>query len=190
MHKLVQRVVNRIDHLNKSIGEALVWLIPSLIVLQFSIFLADKIYQFPLTEISHSLLFLNGLMLMLAIGYTGLQRYHLCYVEDDRNLNQKPKAIINLVYSLIFILPFAFAVFGYSSGFVINGWLQENSNVLEPVYKSIIFVYAYLIALMALSIAGTAFLSLTMHDEKDPAHISEQTGEQTENLRNQENSAE
>ncbi len=190
MHKLVQRIVKRIDHLNKTIGEAFIWLIPVLIVLQFIFFLAEKIYQFPFIEMHQTMIFLNGGMLMMAVGYAALTNHHLRFSRAEKFFNKKTKAIINLLISFTIMLPLAFAVFGYSSTYLINGWQQQNSYFLEPVYKAIILVYAYLIALTALSVAGSAILSLTKLEESEPDDMSDQNGDQTKDIVSQGNSTE
>ncbi len=172
---MLERITTKIDLLNHRVGEAALWLVLAMIVFQFLIVLLSKVFGISFTPLDESIWYLNGLIFMLGAAYTLLHDRHVRVDIIYRTASSRYKAWIDFWACLIFIIPVAFMTWGLSTGFILDSWYNFSANkwILErssdsssslPLiapYKTIIWVYALLIALQAFSEAGKAWLYLS-----------------------------
>jgi len=172
---MLDRIIKGIDRLNHNIGEFAIWFVLAMVVLQFLIVILSKLYGISFTPLDESIWYLNGLIFMLGAAYTLLHGGHVRVDVIYRGASDTYKAIIDLAGSLIFLLPITFMTFGLSWGYILDSWYNFTTNewvfesadgipsslpLLSP-YKTIIWVYSFLLALAAISMAGKAWCYLT-----------------------------
>ena len=172
---MLQRITTKIDLLNHRVGEAALWLVLAMIVLQFLIVLLSKVFGISFTPLDESIWYLNGLIFMLGAAYTLLHDRHVRVDIIYRTASARYKAWIDFWACLLFIIPVACMTWGLSTGLILDSWYNFSTNewILERAdgspsslpliapYKTIIWLYALLIALQALSEAGKAWLYLS-----------------------------
>ncbi len=170
----IERIVKRIDQLNLRDGDYALWLVLLMVIVQFLIVLVSKVFNISNTGFDEIVWYCNGLIFMLGAGYTLLYNRHVRVDIFYNDRSSKYQALVDLFGSLFFILPVAAFTFGLSWNLVIVSWYNFNGGgwVLEGsdspsglpllfLFKTVIWIYAFLIALAGLSLAGKAFLYLS-----------------------------
>lgn len=193
MEKMLERIILKLDKINNQVGEKALWLVLAMILLQFSVVLLSKLYGLSFTQLDESIWYLNGLIFMLGAAYTLLHDRHVRVDIIYAEAGAKYKALVDLFGALFFILPVAFLTYGLSWNFVLDSWFNFSTGqwIIEradgsldslpllSLFKTIIWVYSFLLALSALSLAAKAILSLSGHHQTyNPAM---HTGKLTEN---------
>lgn len=183
MQKTLERISARIDRLNDWVGNKTIWLTLAMILSQFAIVILSKVYGYSFTPLDESIWYYNGLIFMLGAAYTLLHDRHVRVDIFYREAGQRYKAVVDFAGAILFLLPITFMTFGLSWGFVLDSWYNFNTGqwVLErangspsslpllSAFKTIIWVYAFLLALAAISLAIKAGLFLFgRHQDYDP----------------------
>jgi len=171
---VIERIINKIDRVNYRVGEVAIWFVLLMVVVQFLIVVVSKVFNFSNTGLDEIVWYSNGLIFMLGAGYTLLHNRHVRVDIFYNEAGYKYQALVDLFGSLCFILPVAVLTFGLSTNLVIDSWYNFNGGgwVLEGsdspsglpllfLYKTVIWVYAFLIALAGISLAGKAWLYLS-----------------------------
>lgn len=177
---MIERIISRIDGLNHKVGEGAIWFTLAMIVLQCLIVILSKVFGISFTPLDESIWYLNGLIFMLGASYTLLHNRHVRVDLIYREASDKYKARVDFWGSLLFILPVAFMTFGLSWGFILDSWYNfskgewnleraegtPTSLPLISAFKTVIWVYSFLLALAGLSLAAKAGLYLTGHRDR------------------------
>lgn len=176
---MIERIIRKIDSLNHRVGEFAIWLVLLMIIVQFGIVLVSKVFSASYSAIDETVWYCNGLIFMLGAGYTLMHNRHVRVDILYREAGQNYQALLDLLGSMFFILPVATLTFGLSWNLVIDAWYNFNGGgwVLErsdspsglPIlflYKTVIWIFAFLIALAAIALAGKAYLYLSGQRKK------------------------
>jgi len=162
----IYRIANAIDGLNTRVGNAIAWTAFLMVLIQFGIVILRYVFAFSNTALSESIWYLHGLLFMIGAGYTLLYDGHVRVDVIYREASQRYKAWIDLLGSVLFIIPLCILTVYLSWGYVINAWIVlEGSTELAGLqliflYKTVIWVFAVFVGLQALSTAIKAFLFL------------------------------
>lgn len=172
MQQMLRRIIAGIDQLNHWIGEKAIWFTLCMIIAQFAVVVISKTFGYSFTPLNESVWYFNGLIFMLGAAYTLLNDRHVRVDIFYREASDHFRALIDLIGALIFLLPVTFMTFGLSWNFVLDSWYNFNTGqwVLEraegssaslpllSAYKTVIWVYSFLLALAAISLAAKAIL--------------------------------
>lgn len=175
MRQMLERIIFKIDRLNHWIGERAIWFSLMMIIAQFAVVLLSKVFGYSFTPLDESVWYLNGLIFMFGAAYTLLNDRHVRVDIFYREAGPKYRALVDLFGALIFLLPVTFMTFGLSFDFVLDSWYNfstgqwvieraEGSPASLPLlsaFKTVIWVYSFLLALASISLAAKAFLFLT-----------------------------
>ncbi len=165
MHTLY-RIANAIDALNTRVGNAIAWTAFAMVLIQFAVVILRYVFAFSNTALSESIWYLHGLLFMIGAGYTLLYDGHVRVDVFYREASQRYKAWVDLLGSMLFIIPLCILTVWLSWGYVINAWrVLEGSTELAGLpliflYKTVIWAFALFVGLQALSIAIKALLYL------------------------------
>ena len=168
---LVMRLINFV---NRAIGNVFCWLAVAIVLVCF--WVVVERYVFSITRLWMQDLYpwLNGVMFTAVAGYALYRNDHVRVDIFFRPASERRKAALDLLGVLIFLWPFAYAVWAYSWRFVSRSW-----GLLEPsanpggmpglfVLKSFILVFAAVIALQGLAMAIRSILILAGRDDLVP----------------------
>jgi TRAP-type mannitol/chloroaromatic compound transport system permease small subunit len=156
----------RIDWLNETIGRAIAWLILLMVLLQFTIVILRYVFAIGFIPMQESVWYLHAFVFMLGAGYTLLHDAHVRVDVVYRHLPIKGKALIDLVGVLIFLLPLCGMLWWLSWGYVASSWrVLEGSGEMAGLpfiylLKSVLLVFALLLALQGVSLAIRSLLIL------------------------------
>ena len=164
--KTLYHIARAIDAINTRVGHAIAWTAFIMVLVQFAVVVLRYVFAFSNTALSESIWYLHGLLFMVGAGYTLLHDGHVRVDVIYREASTRYKAWVDLVGSLAFIVPLCILTFWLSWNYVINSWIVLEGSIelsglpLVFLYKTVIWVFALLVGLQALSTAIKAVLFL------------------------------
>ena len=96
-----------IDRFSDVVGRGVAWLALVMVVLQFSLVVMRYLFGVSAVMLDESLIYFHGSLFLFAAGYT---LKHNGHVRVDLNYRDAPthtKALVNLLGTLVFLLPLA-----------------------------------------------------------------------------------
>jgi len=171
---MLEKLCDRIDGLNTQVGRLAQWLVIYMMLVQFFVVLLRYVFSIGFIGIVESVWYSYGLLFMLGAGYTLLKDGHVRVDVFYRDMPVRKKALINFWGAILFIAPLSILTFSLSFGYVLNSWkvLEVSSEAgglpLVFAYKTVIWIFAVLLGLQAISMAGRAWLTLS-DKSSDPA---------------------
>ena len=153
----MNRIADAIDSLTGRIGRAVAWLALAIVLLQFVLVVARYLVGFGSIWLNESVLYGHATLFLMAAAWTlaagGHVRVDVFYAEAS----PRRRAVIDLIGSLLLLLPFALLLLYLSLPFAARSWAvlersQETSG-LPFVYllKTLVPVFAVLMALQGIA---------------------------------------
>lgn len=162
-------IIQMIDRINNGAGRAVAWLTAGM-VLGYCVVVALR-YGFGIGFIGlqEAVTYMHAAVFMLAAAYTLNSDGHVRVDIFYRKWSPRRQAWVNLLGSLLLLLPVALFIFAASLGYVTDSWsrgeVSPEAGGLPIVYllKTLILVMAAQLILAALARAGAAWLQLAEH---------------------------
>ena len=164
---MLNKLIHTINNINEFIGRSIAWCLLAMVVITF--FNVVLRYGFNLGAIAaqESVIYLHAFVFMLALAYTYKHDAHVRVDVFYTNFSVTQKAWVDLLGTIILLLPFCFYMVISSWEYTHNSWkLLEGSaeaGGLPFVYilKTLIPVMPALLALQALVVVLTSIQTLT-----------------------------
>ena len=163
----MQSIADRIDRFNTTIGRAASLLVLAVVLLQFALVVARYLFGAGSIWVTEAVIYAHATLFMLAAAWTlragGHVRVDVFYAEAS----PRTQAIVDLIGALFLLLPFALVLVWLSWPYAARSWAilehsQESSGLpLVFLLKSLIPLFAALLALQGLAQAIRAFTALT-----------------------------
>jgi TRAP-type mannitol/chloroaromatic compound transport system permease small subunit len=167
MKDTVQRIANGIDRATAAIGRAAAWCCLFIVLAEFAVVVMRYAFGIGSIRLQESVLYAHGALFMLAAAWTlqidGHVRVDIFYAQAS----PRTKALIDLVGSLVFLLPVTVVVGALSLPYVERSWAvfegSREASGLPFVYllKTLIPLFALLLGLQGVAQAIRAWLVLT-----------------------------
>ncbi len=163
-----------IDRLNERIGHAIAWIALAMVLVQFLVVVMRYVFAIGSIPLQESIWYMHGLMFMIGAGYTLMHGGHVRVDIIYGEASPRTKAIIDIVGTLIFLLPVAAATLWLSWDYVINSWrVFEGSTEVSGLpliwaYKTVIWIFAILVFLQGLSMLFKAIRFLAGKEPEYP----------------------
>ena len=177
---VAHRVAASLTVFNTVVGRFAAWLVLFMTLMQFVVVIMRYVFSYGSIQMQESIWYMHGLLFMLGAGYTLAKEGHVRLDVFYRELSVRKKAWINLVGSLIFLLPFCVINFDFAWSLVLNSWaVREGSTEtagLQFIYllKTVILVFSVLLAIEGLSLLLRSVLHLTNPREDDSVEAQTQ----------------
>ncbi|HUF45929.1 MAG TPA: TRAP transporter small permease subunit [Aestuariivirgaceae bacterium] len=163
------KLCRAIDWFNERVGRIVAWLAVIMVLAQFTIVIARYVFAIGSIPVQESIWYMHGILFMVGAGYTLLYDGHVRVDIFYREATPRRKALIDLMGVLFLLLPVCVAILLLSWSYVLNSWrvLEGSTEVagLPLIFglKTVIWVFAVLLALQGIALAGKAVLYLTGH---------------------------
>ncbi len=163
--------IKLVDALNERIGQGVAWMTLLMVLITFVVVVLRYVYAIGWVWLQESYVWLHGMVFMFGAGYTLLHNGHVRVDIFYRPNDAQYKAWVDLVGSILLILPLIVVVFSVSLDYVSTSWasLEESREAggLPGLFllKSVLLVFCTLMGLQGLSLAGRSLLVLTGHPE-------------------------
>jgi len=157
-------VARWVEALNEAVGRVVAWFALMMVLIQFIVVILRYVFSVGSIPLQESILYTHGILFLLAAGFTLKRDGHVRVDIFYREASARKKAIIDLSGVLVMLWPVCFATWYFGWSFIANSWrIREGS--LEPsglhlvfLLKTIILVFAALLALQGLSLAARSIL--------------------------------
>lgn len=173
----MNRIADAIDSLTSRIGRAVTWLVLAIVLLQFVLVVARYLIGFGSIWLSESVIYGHATLFLMAAAWTlsagGHVRVDIFYAEAS----PRTRAWIDLIGSLLLLLPFALLLSYLSLPFAANSWAvlersQETSGLpLVFVLKTLVPVFAMLMALQGIAQAIRSLAVLRQKRRREGQHV-------------------
>jgi TRAP-type mannitol/chloroaromatic compound transport system permease small subunit len=160
-------LADRIDRLNTAVGRAVAWLALVVVLLEFALVVARYAFALGSIWLTETVIYAHATLFLLAAAWTlragGHVRVDVFYAEAS----PRTKAIVDLVGSLLLLLPFAAGLIWLSVPYAARSWAilersQESSGLpLVFVLKTLIPLFAVTMALQGMAQAIRALAALS-----------------------------
>ena len=160
-------LADRIDRLNTAVGRAVAWLALVVVLLEFALVIARYLFALGSIWASETVIYAHATLFMLAAAWTlkagGHVRVDVFYAEAS----PRAKAIVDLVGSLLLLLPFTAVLIWLSVPYAARSWeilerSQESSGLpLVFALKTLIPLFAVLMVLQGTAQAIRALAALS-----------------------------
>ncbi len=163
----MKRLIALIDELNERVGRAVSWLALLMVLVQIIVVVQRYVFGIGSIWMQESIVYMHGFLFMLAAGYTLLHNGHVRVDVFYREATPRRKAMTDLFGSLFFLLPMCVSIIWLAWPYVSNSWAilegSKETSGIHGVYllKSVIIVFAVLVALQGISMAAHAIRILT-----------------------------
>lgn len=155
----LKAISEKIDTLNEYIGRGVAWLTLLMVLTQFFVVIFRYVFSVSFIPLQESIWYLHGIIFMMGAGYTLLHDEHVRVDVFYRDAKPKTKALVDICGSVLYLIPICVLIFYYSFGYVMNSWAvlegSTETNGLDAKYllKTVIWLFAGLMALQGLSLA-------------------------------------
>ncbi len=160
-------IANWLTVFNSVIGRVVAWLVLYMTLMQFVVVIMRYVFSYGSIQMQESIWYMHGLLFMLGAGYTLVKEGHVRLDVFYREASERTKAWINLIGSLVFLLPFCIVNFDYAWSLVLNSWAVREGSIettgLPYIYlfKTVILVFSILVVMEGLALAIRSLLTLT-----------------------------
>ncbi|MYZ48244.1 TRAP transporter small permease subunit [Propylenella binzhouense] len=164
--RVAERLISSIDRLDRSIGEIVKWLVVAMVLVEFANVVLRYVFAIGILAAQQSVVYMHALVFMLAAGYALMADAHVRIDILYREAPPRRRALVDLAGALLLLLPFCAAVFWLALPYVGHAWAALEGSTetggLPFVYllKSVILLFAILLALQGLALALRAGLAL------------------------------
>ena len=160
-------IANWLTVFNSVIGRVVAWLVLYMTLMQFVVVIMRYVFAYGSIQMQESIWYMHGLLFMLGAGYTLVKEGHVRLDVFYREASERTKAWINLIGSLVFLLPFCIVNFDFAWSLVLNSWAVREGSIetsgLPYIYlfKTVILVFSVLVVMEGLALAIRSLLTLT-----------------------------
>ena len=145
-----------INKINTAVGKLFSWSLLIMVILTFVIVVLRYLFNLGFIWMQELVRYLYASVFMLCAAYTLANDEHVRVDIFYSRLGNKHKMIINVIGSLIFLIPVCLCILYYSYTYVINSWAQLEGSLeergLHAVYILKTFIWAFALMLTLQSI--------------------------------------
>jgi len=170
MLNVMTLLVRIIDEINEHVGRVASWLTVFMVLTVTVIVVLRYVFAIGFIWMQESYVWAHGMVFMLGAGYTLLHDGHVRIDLFYRSASKTYKDIVNIIGSVIFVLPVCWIIFDKSINYVVRSFdLNESSAEAGGmpylwILKSMIWAFAILLSMQAVSLTLRSVLSLAGRD--------------------------
>ena len=174
-------IAKAIDAANERIGVTVAWLALLTVLVEFTVVLMRYVFGVGSVKMQESIVYMHATVFMVAAGYTLLHNGHVRCDIFYAAAAPRRKALVDLIGVFIFLLPMCALIAWAAWPYVAAAWAvregsQEGSLGIPGVFllKTVILVFAGLLALQGVSLALHSALRLAGVESAEAADDDEQ----------------
>ena len=172
MRKILQRLSHAIDALNETVGRLVSWLTTALVLLIVFDVAARYLFNTSSAGVIELEWHLFSFIFLLGAAYALKHDRHVRVDVFYQSFSEKQQAWVNLIGTVLFLIPLCYILIQASGKFAFNAWLMQEGSA-DPgglparyIVKAAIPVGFALLLLQAISLLCQSILTLT----DPPAH--------------------
>jgi TRAP-type mannitol/chloroaromatic compound transport system permease small subunit len=172
----LQALARAIDRLNEQVGVTVAWLALIIVLVEFTVVLMRYVFGVGSVKMQESIVYMHAIVFMVAAGYTLLHGGHVRCDIFYAAASPRRQALVDLIGVAIFLLPTCALIAWAAWPYVAQAWAvregsPEGSLGIPAVFllKSVILVFAALVALQGIALALHSVLRLAGIEAAAPA---------------------
>lgn len=169
---MLENIAHQIDRLNDWIGRTVSWLTLIMVLITFLVVLLRYLFDLGSIALQESVSYLHCMVFMLGISWTLKNNGHVRVDIIYQHCQPKRRALLDLLGTLLLLMPVSIFIFYSSLDYVANSWSQLESSReaggLPGVFllKTLIPLAATLLFLQGISLICRAILVMSEAEEK------------------------
>ena len=170
--KKIKKVIFNIEKLNKKTGEAVSWLVLSMALTAFFVVLLRYFYNIGFVWMQESYIWMHGLIFLFGASYALMKDKHVRVDIFYRLTSEKIKALINIIFSILFLIPFIIVISKYSIPYILKSWdgLEKSREAggipFLYLYKSCLLLFCIHLFFQTISLILRCLLVLSNKEKK------------------------
>lgn len=146
-----------IERVNETIGRAVAWLLLAMMGVQFALVVLRYVFGTGWLYASEAVVYMHAAVFLLASAYTLAVDAHVRVDVIYRGLSAKARAGVDLLGTVVFLLPFCWLLWQQGYPYVARSWAvlegSRETSGLPFVYllKTLILVFAATVALQGVA---------------------------------------
>jgi TRAP-type mannitol/chloroaromatic compound transport system permease small subunit len=175
--RAIALVIKAISSVNAFLGQVFSWFTLGIVLVCFSVVTLRYVFSIGFVWMQDLYVWMNGIMFTGVAGYVLLKEGHVRVDIFYRPWDLRRKAIVDLIGTVVFLLPFTCVVTIYSWAYVARSWRfgETSGNIggLPGLYilKSFIIVFAVVVALQGVAMALRSILVLADREDLLPPNL-------------------
>ena len=159
----LNKVSKIINNLNIKIGRLFSWLLLLMVLLTCLIVVLRYLFNIGFIWMQELVRFFYAAVFLICAAYTLAEDAHVRVDIFYSKLSLKKKCIVNILGTLIFLMPVCYITFYYSYSYVINSWSQLEGSLEERglhavfIMKTFIWIFAFMLFAQGISIIVNSF---------------------------------
>ena len=147
-----------INKFNIKIGKIFSWLLLLMVAVTCLIVILRYLFNIGFIWMQELVRFFYAAVFFICAAYTLAEDAHVRVDIFYSKLTENKKSIINIIGSLIFLLPVCFVTFYYSYSYVLNSWSQFEGSLEERglhavfIMKTFIWCFAFMLFFQGITI--------------------------------------
>ena len=166
LRDVCQHLAALFDTINTSVARTVMWLALIMALVQVGVVVMRYVFGINFIWLQESIIYMFGFLFLLTAGYALLQNEHVRVDIFYRDASARRKAIVDFVGTYLFLFPVCILIIWAAGPYVARAWdVMEGSREasgIQAVFimKSLIPIFAVLLAIAGFSIATKAVLVL------------------------------
>jgi TRAP-type mannitol/chloroaromatic compound transport system permease small subunit len=167
--------IRAVDAVNEAVGRVVAWLTFGTVAVCFLVVVLRYVFSVGFIWLQELYVWQHAVVFMLGAGYTLLHGGHVRVDIFYARLDPRRRAIVDILGTFVFLLPWLGVVLYYGMPFLILSWrLLEPSSQSDGLpdfflLKSVIPAFCVLVGLQGLALAARSVLVLAGREEFAPA---------------------
>jgi TRAP-type mannitol/chloroaromatic compound transport system permease small subunit len=169
----LRAVITLFDGISTAVGQFIAWAALLMVMMQFIVVVMRYVFAWGSIQMQESIWYMHGILFMFGAAYTLLKDGHVRVDIFYRDASTHRKALIDLLGTLLFLLPVCAMTWYLSWSYVANSWAvletsTEGSGLpFIYLFKTVILVFAALLTLQSISLALRSSMILAGKDVRD-----------------------
>jgi TRAP-type mannitol/chloroaromatic compound transport system permease small subunit len=161
-----------LDRVNRAVGHAARWLALLMLLAQFLVVVLRYLFGTSYIWGTETVLYLHAALFMLGAGYTLLVDGHVRVDILYAGLGERGKALVDLLGTLLFLLPTCLVILWFTWRFTANSWairegpLSVGGIPASFLLKTLIPAFAILLLIQGISLALRSLVRLQGGDSR------------------------
>ncbi len=155
-----------IDDFNVKVGKLFSWLLLLMVLFTSLIVVLRYLFNIGFIWMQELVRFFYAAVFLICAAYTLAEDAHVRVDIFYSKLSIKKKCIVNLIGSIIFLLPVCFITFYYSYSYVLNSWAQFEGSLEERglhavfIMKTFIWIFSFMLFAQGISIVSKSITKI------------------------------
>jgi TRAP-type mannitol/chloroaromatic compound transport system permease small subunit len=173
VHSIIRNISQKINQLNRLIGQSVAWCSLLLVLLVFVIAVLRYVFKFGSISMQEIVIYLHGMIFMLGASYTLADDEHVRVDVFYARFSNSMRAWINLLGCTLFLLPMCWFIYSNSFNYVAQSWqIGETSSEAGGLpylflLKSLLLAMPVLLATQGLAVILKSLLIITGGSKTD-----------------------